>query len=272
MASRAAVIVPIHKDWFTKSERFSFCNTLKTLANHDIYVACPKRLVRYIGILQNDFDTQFRAEFFNNNYFKSIAGYNHLLMPSVFYRKYANYEYLLIVQTDALAISDQLDTWCNRGYSYIGAPWFYGFHRPREPISFIGVGNGGFSLRKVDDHLRVLSIPRYIPYKHSAKPITQSLLTSPIECVRQRFTWSYGDYSLHPEVNEDWFWGKLVPKRCSFFIVPEPEDAISFSFEVLPDYLYKLNGNRLPFGCHAWEKYNPAFWRDALRPAGIDIP
>jgi hypothetical protein len=28
--------------------------------------------------------------------------------------------------------------------------------------------------------------------------------------------------------------------------------------------LYELNGHELPFGCHAWERYDRAFWEEQL--------
>ena len=45
----------------------------------------------------------------------------------------------------------------------------------------------------------------------------------------------------------------------------KPEEAIAFSFELSPSYLYKLNGNYLPFGCHAWYKYEyENFWKQHI--------
>lgn len=42
--------------------------------------------------------------------------------------------------------------------------------------------------------------------------------------------------------------------------VPSPIEASAFAFERSPRYLYELNNNTLPFGCHAWEKYDMDFW------------
>lgn len=60
---------------------------------------------------------------------------------------------------------------------------------------------------------------------------------------------------------EDEFWGLIVPRYFKWFNVARPEEALRFSFEVLPEELLKLNNNELPFGCHAWEKYDPSFWK-----------
>jgi len=37
-------------------------------------------------------------------------------------------------------------------------------------------------------------------------------------------------------------------------------EALGFAFENVPEELYKLNNDQLPFGCHAYEKYSPEFW------------
>jgi hypothetical protein len=51
-----------------------------------------------------------------------------------------------------------------------------------------------------------------------------------------------------------------VPAAYPFFRVPTPEQALSFAFEVAPRRLYEMNGRQLPFGCHAWERCDRAFW------------
>ncbi|WP_373255073.1 DUF5672 family protein [Phocaeicola vulgatus] len=51
------------------------------------------------------------------------------------------------------------------------------------------------------------------------------------------------DVWLHPNVN-----------------LPLPDEAILFSFEVNPSFLY-AKVQRLPFGCHAFEKFEfDSFW------------
>lgn len=60
--------------------------------------------------------------------------------------------------------------------------------------------------------------------------------------------------------NEDVFWSKAVPKRVSWFKVAPPKVALEFSIERRPKDLFEMNNFQLPFGCHAWEKYEPEFW------------
>ena len=61
-------------------------------------------------------------------------------------------------------------------------------------------------------------------------------------------------------INEDHYWGHVLAAFFSDFNVAPVNDAIRFSFEVNPTLLYKMNNGQLPFGCHAWERYDPEFW------------
>ncbi len=210
---------------------------------------------------------------FENEYFASLDGYNRLLLCWNFYNHFSQYEYVLIVQTDALVFRDEIHEWCDKGFSYIGSPWFHGLTSPRYPLSFLGVGNGGFSLRKVQDFLRVLSGNNSRDIVSSAKrPVT------PMEFMRLK---SVGLHCLkfgkqppfiQVSINEDIFWGLVAPGRHDYFSVPSPKDAVGFAFETAPEYLYELNGYKLPFGCHAWQRYNPQFWREKSRAIGMKLP
>lgn len=272
MTSRVAVVVPLYKQSMTESEEFSFLRTLQVLSSHDIYVVCPKELDEYLTVLKEEKLLRFHIEYFPQKFFTDIDAYNNLLMTVDFYRRFESYDYILLVQTDVLVFADKLDEWCERNYSYVGAPWFYGLTRPSRNMSFLGVGNGGFSLRKVEHFISVLREPRYRP------PIDGKVFLDVAEMVRLirvlihciKFSWAIPPVRL--KINEDLFWGVVVPKRCDFFSVPTPEDAVPFAFEAAPEYLFKLNGEKLPFGCHAWERYNLQFWRDTLKATGVELP
>lgn len=270
--SRAAVLVPLYKESITTAEEFSLRTTLAVLSKHDVFVICPERLSGYLSSLKKAADLVFGIEYFPDAYFSGFRGYNRLLMSANFYSRFDKYEYILVVQTDALVFSDQLEAWCECNYSYIGAPWFKGMGRPELPLSFLGVGNGGFSLRKVQDCLRVLSKLRYLPNVSVEAPLDVFEIRQLLRFVKHNLIFAYSYPLLHPKVNEDFFWGLLVPRRCNFFSVPRPEDAIPFAFEAAPEFLFELNERRLPFGCHAWEKYNVEFWRNVLTTLGMNCP
>ena len=272
-SSRAAVLVPLYKTSMTAAEAFSFRRTLAVLAAHDIYVIGPRSLSAYFTGLRSESGSRFGVMLFDDGFFSGVPGYNRLLKSKAFYRTFEGYEYVLIAQTDALIIADGLEDWCARGFSYVGAPWFRGFDIPRRPLSFFGVGNGGLSLRKVEDCIKALSRPRYIPNfldKELAPAGTTWLRIA--RTIKHRLVRAYNFDPLKADVNEDLFWGKLVAESCDFFRVPALDEAARFAFEAEPEFLYELTKGVLPFGCHAWERYSLAFWQKNLGEIGIDLP
>lgn len=272
LASRSAVLIPLYKQSMTTSEEFSFKNTLSVMSRHDLYVICPKRLEKYISDLTKEKQFKFNVEYFPDIFFSDINGYNHLLTSIDFYKRFDCYDYILIVQTDGLVFSDKLKQWCDRKYSFIGAPWFRGLTRPLLPLTFLGVGNGGFSLRKVSDFLMILSSPEYLPPVNGKISLRFSELNNLYGFIKKSLKFSYNFPPIRLVPNEDVFWGVLVPARCNMFKVPKPENAISFAFEAAPEYLFKLNNYQLPFGCHAWERYNLQFWRKTLKQINFELP
>lgn len=273
VSGRAAVVVPLYKPSLTISEEFSLRHTLDVLGRHDIYVIGPENLREFLERYKARTGSNFKLALYQDKFFDSINGYNALMMSKHFYEAFDDYEYMLIAQTDALVISDQLDAWCDRGYSYVGAPWLAGEYQPERPLAFQGVGNGGFSLRKIGDFIRFLSVPQYVPnitlsYYFNGRQNAYKFVRKAIH----KFVLSYNFPPFMPRVSEDIFWGLLVPRCSSFFSVPSAEDAISFAFEAEPSYLYELNNYQLPFGCHAWEKYDKAFWEKVLGKLGIKLP
>ena len=255
----AAVIIPLYKSVLTRSELFSINNTLDVLGNWDIVFIGPESLRSDINAIGKNIGKDVHVELFSDTYFVSINGYNQLMISNCFYKRFEGYQYVLIVQTDALVISDSLEYWCNKKYSYIGAPWFEGFSKPIEPLKFIGAGNGGFSLRKVNDFIHVLSATDRIFDSFACKNnallcgiMTNALRDNPVK-----------DSVYH--VNEDFFWGVLIPPFYNFFLTPGLKDSAAFAFETECRYLYALNNNKLPFGCHAWERYDISFWNEVLR-------
>ena len=65
--------------------------------------------------------------------------------------------------------------------------------------------------------------------------------------------------------NEDDFWSGLLDKSRYALSKPDPVEAIRFAFERFPSELYELNHHQLPFGCHAWKKYQyDSFWSEFI--------
>jgi len=252
------VIIPIYKQGLSENETFAFNNNIKVLRNHQISIVCPFFLRSYsLNLLQSLGVHKPLIKCFPGSYFKSIAGYNKLLMSIEFYEAYSDFSHLLVCQTDAVVFDDRLDRWLDLDYSYIGAPWFVGMSKPIKPLKFMGVGNGGLSLRRIADFIKFLRIPARLSIDLF---YSKNLLVNALRFIKHKIVFSYNSPYFLPRVNEDYFWGVLVSKRCDFFKIPEPLKAAEFAFEVEPSFLYFAINEKLPFGCHAWEKYDKKFW------------
>lgn len=172
---------------------------------------------------------------FEEKWFASSQTYSRLLMRKKFYETFEKYEYILIYQLDAFVFEDRLMYFCDLGYDYIGAPWLSGnlhFLDSRNRICY--VGNGGFSLRNVSKCIELID--------------KTSFLTL--------------------DVNEDVFFSMA---NSDEFKVAPVKIALEFSFETEVRKCFEENGRKLPFGCHAWEKYDLIFWKPHIEKFGYRI-
>ena len=258
-----AIVVPLYQPLMSPAERLSLEQTLEILAAYPVYLVGPHQLQPYFEQLKLDVNQCLQYKTFADHFFTSIDGYNDLMLSMRFYKAFDQYEYMLIAQTDALVLNNALDYWCAKQYSYIGAPWFNGFTTPTQPLTLNSVGNGGFSLRRIPDFMRVLSRPRVFQ-NILMQSWPGSWMSTIYRYVKDYHSFFYHNTHINIDVNEDLFWGLFVPARCSFFKVPSAQEAVAFAFEAHPDYLYQLNQQRLPFGCHAWQRYQPQFWQTVI--------
>jgi len=267
------VVIPIYKKYveLTNSEKKSIIQCFRILQKHQIVFICPEffRDINLYNELAKQENTSVEFKEFRKIYFENIDGYNRLLISHEFYNCFSSFDYMLIYQTDAYVFSDQLDYWCHAEYDYIGSPWFEGYS---DPISnkLIGVGNGGFSLRNVKKSLLIigrLNLFRKLKYFQKKLRILDKIIN---HFIRIFFYYQYAkpfSEVLHHQnivVQEDGFWAEYIPELFSDYKVAPIEHAIRFSFEVNPSYLFKLNGESLPFGCHGWNKYDPEFWHNFI--------
>lgn len=264
-----AVVIPIYKLELSENEQDSLKQALLVLGRHPIVFVCSRELdvARYQALCNSTVTIQFAR--FNPHYFSSIHGYNQLLTSLSFYKTFAEYEYILIYQLDAWVFKDELDFWCIRGYDYIGAPWFESWHEATINHAMIEGGNGGFSLRRVASYVSVLKkIPVLLQ-------ITRWYYKLQLHRVMARkfyyrlFGFRYNEEAVRhiyerERANEDFFWTQLVSKVFDFKIAPAKE-SVGFGFEVNPSVLFEMNHQQLPFGCHAWEKYDKPFWSAFIR-------
>ena len=254
----------IPTDW----EKASFCQALKVLTRYDMVIYTHKELnLEIYHNLARQFDKDLRVECFDKNYFSSVIGYNRLCLTVDFYKKVSNYDYMLIYQLDAWVFRDELECWCNKGYDYIGAPWFENWGAYEKGDELWAVGNGGFSLRRIKFFIKFLSYKFPISCNIDFQNGLRKFCVSIIKSLGWHNTINYYIKNVaYHWINEDYFFTNyitLLSKRASLNpVLPTPLEAAKFSFESSPAFLYMLCDGNLPFGCHAFEKYEfETFWK-----------
>lgn len=268
MSKKNIVVIPVYKPNPTEDEIASLRQCIKILGAHPICLVCP-----------NSLDTECYNRFanvkldvarFDDAYFRGIEGYNKLMKSRDFYERFNSYEYILIYQLDAWVFKDELDVWCDKGYDYIGAPWFEKHKSHEEGYDLWCVGNGGFSLRRTRTFITVttptLRLKSYSQiYRddcHSLKGLWRSLVACLPFSPRNTL-----DYYMN-KGEASWMWEDgffcygLEPTRYALKR-PSPQQGAFFSFECSPKYLFdEITYGQLPFGCHAWRKYQyEEFWK-----------
>ena len=236
---------------------------------------CPIDLKFYIHIFgtvieYKKINPRAEVDFIDPKWQVNYRMFNRLKIDPFLYKRYKNYKFIMFYELDAWVFKDELSYWCDRNYDYLGAPWYEGFPNANASSKSIGVGNGGFSLRKVKSHLRVLNSFSYIQrlgyfyYLLTAYPLSFRTLYYILQhiTIKNNTFYLFNNYQL----NEDVFWGIVAKKNFKWFTVPAVEVALKFSVEVAPSQFINSIEN-LPFGCHAWERYEPEFWKQYISSA-----
>ena len=271
---QVAVVIPIYKESPAWNEVISLRQTMRVLGKYPIVLVCPEGLD--VGAYETMYaeangSASLRRESFAKEYFEGIKGYNRLLLSECFYSRFSEYEYMLICQPDTYVFRDELEVWCNKGYDYIGAPLFGDNWDEKSYLKNGKVGNGGLSLRRNGAYLdyfngKKLVIPRHNIAKRihlSVKPYTRWLVWLLMACGWRNKPRSFAE---HYEWNEDGFWSMNLNGTNYEQKKPTVQEALEFAWERFPSELYKQLGH-LPFGCHAWEKYEyDCFWKQYINP------
>lgn len=246
------MVIPIYREIPQEDEILSIEQSIQRLSNVDTFFIAPETL-----------NTEYYEKKYNkvkiNKYSvwrNTIASYSKLLLSEKFYRDYLSYEYMLICQTDALILGTEQDLmhFCEMGYDYYGAPWeSYQEVEGREIPKFVikkwqkvelihklcfvrrcQVGNGGFSLRKINACLKLLE-----GHKWALK------------------LWRDNEdlfFAYYDEKNKKYPLSRN--EKISLDIVPY-DVALTFARE--ENLIELLNKEKMPFGVHAWKKDCPNF-------------
>ena len=264
---KVAVVTPIYRNEISEIESIALDFSEKYLSQYCRFqLSHPGVQVRLEG---------FVLEEFKSDFFSSVEMYSKLLLSQDFYDRFRSFDFVLVYQLDAAVFSKSLDDWLSEGIDFIGAPLFKDGMKPDE--GFLGVGNGGFSLRRVKTFLAVLNSNNFPRFSVALSPtrwmpdlsVMQYLkrvakAVRIIRAARRGVEWFTANYTL----NEDKFWSFRARLFDPSFRIAPVEKALEFSFECFPRYCYELNGRRLPFGCHAWAKHDRAFWEQFIDVKG----
>jgi Protein of unknown function (DUF5672) len=234
------VLVPIYKPQLCAMELFSLDHSLPLLQDRSVRFIGPRGLDlafyedRYPGVPFEAFEP---ADFAN------IPGYNRLLLSHRFHERFADFEFLLILQSDAILLRDELDHWTQLPYDYVGAPWPQGvqihvnldcFDGPRGRTVRALVGNGGLSLRRI------------AACRHLFDEFPQAL-----------------DIFVQTGSSEDLFFS-VMGQLSADFVLPNERVAARFSRELDPTHYHAVDPNP-PMGGHAWWKADLSYWQRFLR-------
>lgn len=238
---KVAIVVPIYKTVPDEEELYTLHRIQQKYPCTDKYYVAPEGLdmANYSG-------DQFAVKSFPKHYFKSERSYTRLLLNKEFYRCFEAYDYMLLIQTDVWLVKGEeaLEPFLQCGYDYIGAPWLEG--NKIYPYTFRGigklpdrithpkicfVGNGGFSLRKINSFIRLL----------------------------EKYQWRA---RLWRRAGEDTFFS-YYGTEMKDFRMPDCDEASKFALEKKAREQWE-SGVR-PMGIHAWKKYYPEIVEDDKR-------
>ena len=247
--NHTAVVIPIYQRELPALDQLSLDRSLPLLRGRDVCFIAPHGLdagyyaERYPGV---------PVVRFPDHYFASVKGYNLLMLSPEFYRQFADHRFMLVLQTDAVLLRDDLDHWAAQPFDYVGAPWPDGIEVMVQVDRFADghgkkvrahVGNGGLSLRRIDKCIGLLD----------EFPQALSLFR-------------------HTGSNEDIYFA-LMGLLSRDFVLPNEIEASTFAMELKPSHYLHANGGCWPMGGHAWWKYEPAFWAPRVQgvPA-LEVP
>ena len=258
-----AIVIPAYKSSISSHEESSLRQCFKILKNYDIYIITYQELqTKFYDKISQEYQINIQYKYFKREFFKDIQGYNKLCLNKKLYYSFKQYEFILIYQLDAWVFNDELIKWCKKDYDYIGAPWFENYGSHEEGKNLWKVGNGGLSLRKVKYFIKVLDWKLPV-----IKPTLKEIFNIHylLYYLGRHNTISF--YYKNIKTNEDFFFSQFLAQSWLPPRVATCEEAIFFSFEKSPSDLFNKTNQKLPFGCHAYLKYEyDTFWYKYITP------
>ena len=263
--TNCVVVCPIYRVLESESELFSLINNRSKLRLYRWVFIGPTMLRDYVRRLSSLVGLDnIGFECFDEKFFIDIQGYNRLCKGTELYARFDSYEYMLVCQLDCLVFGESLEPWIKTRKSFYGAVLYSGYTGGEDFEACKDGRNGGLSLRRIPDFLSCIGKKRLVPlraYRGVCKQGASCVYRIRMYASMVIFCMTAG--SLQAKINEDLFWTICIPFLYPRFKVADQRSSMLFSVErVSPAQAEELtnNSSSIPFGCHAWERYNYRLW------------
>lgn len=271
------VVIPTHKGDMTPEEERSFRNTLEVLSEWPIALVIPENASPdYYEKMRARDGLNFQIMIVSSDWLGSLERYNRMASSVDFYKMFEDYKYLLICHLDAWVFRDELQMWIDKGYHYIGAPWFLlrdhsSWVSPGEssiPLSRLMYpqgGNGGVCLRNIEKTIELLSghKPKYNPglfcksvwyyLKNRQYKLLKIYIRECREAIRDAAAFQKSN-----NIYEDRMFCMFYSLIDRNYRVAPASEELFFCTEVYSDEILKTKLKwQLPFAMHNYQKYLP---------------
>ncbi|WP_027397413.1 DUF5672 family protein [Anaerovibrio lipolyticus] len=224
--NKVVIVIPIYSEKISDVELIALKQLDKVLYAYPKVFIAPRGLEFSYG----SFCEMWDVVELDKDYFTGTVSYSSLLLSVDFYRKFSDYEYMLIYQLDGFVFSDRLFEFCELGFDYIGSAWPMN-HRYTIGRRRAKIGNGGVSLRKISSTIKLLE-------------------------QKEKIIKTYHLENMFLKV-EDYFFSFCGSKENLNFKVPAIPVARKFCLDFptdLPMALKCFKKRDIPFALHGWNK------------------
>jgi hypothetical protein len=282
------IVIPVYRCSLLAGEMAALNRCVNQLSDYLICIVVPSSLrfqiEETLSTLINDSGSFFFVSI-PDSWLSSIDSYNYLMLEPWFYKIFDKWEYILVHQLDAMIIDGKrLASLILMKYSYVGGCFVVPSRLPFLKNVFWRIygGNGGLSLRRVNDMISLLESPDFPrkPIRTFAECLSYLLMRSAstysnnklsfVEYLSIIFTsllMSLGHKNTLLTMDktrtcqEDFLFSVFAPRYFKWFRVPVPSISAQFFVDANPEVIFKRHKPANLLGCHGWEKNNPSFWK-----------
>ena len=257
------IVTPVYLEELLENELLSIQSVEQHLHQYDRAIISPRKFATNANFITRWEGYGYKIIFFDDKHFSSVENHNQFLMSNLLYETFSEYNYMLMAQLDILIFSNSIEYWMNKKLDYVGSPWMTNDGKETKIVG--NGGNGGLSLRNIQTFLKIINSKTFyskrdlfniLPAYSKLRNIFLIGLFVQIKPL-QSFAHLLKRFFAG---KEDMFWSYYAPFFIENYQLPSHEDTVAFAFERYPKFCYDANQQKLPFGTHAWEKYDIEFW------------